>query len=122
MDENVASHDRASEPAGSQPGRLALLLRAFSHRKYRLFFSGQIISLLGTFLTQLAISWLIYHRPRSEQLLGVLAFASQIPMFLLSPVAGVWVDRWDRRRLLVITQILSMLESLGLAAFAFAAG
>ena len=121
MDDGIPLNDRLSDSAGEAPSRLALLMRAFRHRNYRLFFSGQIVSLLGTFLTQLAISWLIYHLTGSAQILGVLAFASQIPMFLLAPFAGVWVDRWNRRRLLVVTQTLSMLESFALAAFAFAA-
>lgn len=117
-------NDVAPSPGPSdspEPTRLALLLRAFSHRNYRLFFSGQIVSLVGTFLTQVAIVWLVYDLTNSERLLGVVAFAGQIPMFLLAPFAGVWVDRLNLRRLLVITQTLSMLESLGLAALAFLA-
>jgi MFS family permease len=102
-----------------RPNRLALLMRAFSHRNYRLFFAGQIVSLGGTFLTQVAVMWLVYHLTQSTWLLGVVAFAGQIPMFVLAPFAGVWVDRLNRRRLLVITQVLSMLQSFGLAALAF---
>jgi len=96
-----------------EPGRLALLLRAFSHRNYRLFFAGQLVSLMGTFLTQVAIVWLVYDLTESAWLLGVVGFAGQIPMFLLAPFAGVWVDRWNRQRLLVVTQGLSMLQSFG---------
>jgi MFS family permease len=112
----------AVNPGAAQTSRAALLMRAFSHRNYRLFFSGQIVSLLGTFLTQVAVVWLVYHLTRSERLLGIVAFAGQIPMFLLAPFAGVWVDRWNLRRLLVVTQFLSMLESFGLATLAFVAG
>ncbi len=109
-----ASTTSATDPA--RPARLALMLRAFSHRNYRLFFAGQLVSLVGTFLTQLATPWLVYHITNSVILLGFVGFAGQIPMFCLAPFAGVWVDRWNRQRLLVITQALSMIQSLGLAA------
>ena len=89
---------------------------AFSHRNYRLFFAGQLVSLIGTFLTQVATVWLVYHITHSAILLGVVGFAGQIPMFALAPFAGVWVDRWNRQRLLVATQSLSMIQSFGLAA------
>jgi MFS family permease len=103
----------------AEPTRFSLFLRAFSHRNYRLFFLGQIVSLIGTFLTQVATVWLVYDLTHDPRLLGIVGFAGQIPMFLLAPVAGVWVDRWNRRRLLVITQTLSGLQSLGLAIAAF---
>jgi MFS family permease len=90
--------------------------RALRSRNYRLFFSGQTISLVGTWMTRLATSWLVYRLTGSAVLLGVASFASQIPMFFLAPIAGVWVDRWDRHRTLVITQVLSMVQSLALAA------
>jgi MFS family permease len=92
------------------------VLRALRHRNYRLFFGGQGISLIGTWLTRVAISWLVYRLTHSAVLLGVVGFAGQVPAFVLSPFAGVLIDRWDRRRLLVITQILSMLQSFALAA------
>src|ERR1700710_190486 len=98
--------------------RAALLVRAFGHRNYRLFFAGQVVSLVGTFLTQVATVWFVYDLTHSALLLGVVAFAGQIPMFVLAPFAGVWVDRWNRQRLLVITQTLSMLQSFGLAIMA----
>jgi MFS family permease len=99
----------------SPPRRLS----AFSSRNYRLFFGGQAISLIGTWMTQTASLWLIYHLRHSPFLLGVVGFASQVPMFVLAPFAGVWVDRVNRHRLLLGTQVLSMLQSLALAAFAF---
>jgi len=102
--------------------RVALMLRAFSHRNYRLFFAGQLVSLVGTFLTTVATMWLVYHITGNALLLGIVGFAGQIPMFLLAPFAGVWVDRWNRRRLLVVTQTLSMIESFALAAVALLAG
>src|SRR5438876_4581870 len=102
-------------------GALARIARAFRHRNYRLFFAGQIVSLCGTFLTQVAVAWLVYRLTKAAWLLDVVGFAGQIPMFLLAPFAGVWLDRWNRRRLLVITQALSMVQSFGLAAAAYAA-
>ncbi len=94
-------------------------LSAFSSRNYRLYFSGQVISLIGTWMTQTASLWLMYHLSSSAYLLGLVGFASQIPMFVLAPFAGVWIDRINRHRLLVITQTLSMLQSFALAGFAF---
>src|SRR5438270_2022590 len=91
------------------------LTRALRHRNYRLFFGGQSVSLIGTRLTRIATSWLVYRLTGSELLLGVVGFASQVPMLILAPFAGVLVDRWDRHRILVITQILSALQSLALA-------
>ena len=98
--------------------RVTLLLRALQSRNYRLFFSGQILSLIGTWMTSVATSWLVYRVTRSPFLLGFTGFASQIPMFFLAPIAGVLVDRWNRHRTLVVTQILSMLQSFTLAILA----
>lgn len=95
-------------------GRQALG-RALKHRNYRLFFFGQGISLIGTWVTRIAMSWLVYRLTNSALLLGVVGFAGQIPTFLLGPFAGVIVDRSDRYRLLIVTQIMSMLQSTLLA-------
>jgi len=95
-----------------------LVLRALRHRNYRLFFGGQSVSLVGTWLTRVATSWLIYRLTDSAAMLGIVGFAGQIPSFLLAPFAGVLVDRWDRHRLLVVTQSLSMIQSFALAALA----
>ena len=95
-----------------------LLLRALRHRNYRLFFGGQGISLVGTWMTRVATGWLVYRLTHSAFLLGLVSFAGQIPILLLGPVAGVWVDRLNRHRVLIITQILSMVESFALAALA----
>ncbi|MGA9770002.1 MAG: MFS transporter [Blastocatellia bacterium] len=92
--------------------------RALSHRNYKLFFSGQSISLIGTWMTRIATSWLVYRLTDSALLLGVVGFAGQIPSFVLAPFAGVLVDRWNRHRLLVATQILALLQSLALAILA----
>ena len=91
------------------------LLRALRSRNYRLFVAGQSVSLVGTWMQQVAMSWLVYRLTGSAMLLGVVGFASQIPTLLISPVAGVLADRWDRRRLLIATQALAMLQAVFLA-------
>ncbi len=93
-------------------------LRALRHRNYRLFFGGQSVSLIGTWMTRIATSWLVYRLTDSAWLLGVVGFAGQIPTFLLAPFAGVWVDRLNRHRLLIVTQVLAMLQSFALAVLA----
>ncbi len=95
------------------------LTRALSHRNYRLFFSGQSVSLMGTWITRIATSWLVYRLTGSAFLLGVVGFCGQIPTLVLAPFAGVLVDRLDRHRMLVWTQVLSALQSLALAVLAF---
>jgi MFS family permease len=94
------------------------ILRALRHANYRLFFGGQSVSLVGTWITRIATSWLVYRLTGSALLLGVVGFCGQIPTLLLSPFAGVLVDRHDRHRILVITQVFSMLQSLALALLA----
>ena len=98
--------------------RLRLALRALDHRNYKLFFAGQSLSLVGTWMTQVATSWLVYRLTNSALLLGFVGFAGQIPALILTPFAGVWVDRWNRHKVLKITQTLSMVQSLALAALA----
>ena len=97
--------------------RLKLMLRALHYRNYRLFFIGQSVSLIGTWMQQVAMSWLVYRLTNSTLLLGVVGFAGQIPTFLIAPFAGVLADRWNRRRLLLATQTLAMLQAAVLAAF-----
>jgi MFS family permease len=94
------------------------LTRALEHRNYRLFFAGQGVSLVGTWVTRVATSWLVYRLTGSELLLGVTGFAGQIPLLLLAPFGGVLVDRWNRHRMLVVTQILSALQSVAVAVLA----
>lgn len=91
---------------------------AFRSRNYRLFFIGQGISLIGSWMTQLATIWLVYHLTNSPVMLGVVGFTSQIPSFFLSPFGGVFVDRFSRHRTLIGTQILAMIQSLTLAVLA----
>jgi MFS family permease len=99
-------------------GGLRFALRALAHRNYRLFFAGQSVSLVGTWLTRVATSWLVYRLSGSAAMLGLIGFCGLIPTFILSPLAGVYVDRHDRHRVIVITQVLSMLQSFVLAALA----
>ncbi len=100
--------------------RLRFLVRALAHRNYRLFFAGQGTSLVGTWITRVATSWLVYRLTGSAAVLGIVGFAGQIPTFVLAPFAGVWVDRTSRYRVLVATQVLSMLQSFALAWLALA--
>ncbi len=103
------------------PGEAALdhgafaFLKVFRHRNYRLFFTGQLISLMGNWITTVTQAWLVYSMTHSPLLLGATAFASQIPVFFLSPFGGMFSDRLDRRRMIMITQALAMLESGALA-------
>ena len=94
------------------------LARALRHRNYRLFFAGQGISLIGTWLTRFAIGYETYELSHSTFELGLVAFFSQAPTSLIAPVAGVLVDRWNRHRTIVVTQIFALLQSAALALFA----
>jgi MFS family permease len=114
----VATIDEQTE-AGvprSRPGSgISHAWRALRHRNFRLFFSGQSISLIGTWMTRIATGWLVYRLTGSALLLGLVGFMGQIPTFLLAPFAGVWVDRLNRRRVLLWTQALAAVQSLLLA-------
>ena len=88
------------------------VFRALRHKNYRLFFSGQSISLIGTWMQQIAVAWLVYRMTNSAFLLGLVGFSSQIATFLLAPLAGVIADRHHRHRLLLITQSLAMLQAV----------
>src|SRR3989338_52179 len=92
------------------------IFRALKHRNYRLFFGGQTISLVGTWMQQVALSWMVYRLANSVFLLGAMGFVIQIPAFILTPIAGVIADRCPRHRILVITQVLAMLQALILSA------
>src|SRR4051812_15283746 len=91
------------------------MLRALAYRNYRLFFGGQVVSLVGTWITTTATNWLVYRLTGSAVLLGVVGFAGQFPAFLLGPFAGILVDRVDRHRLLVATQTISLVQSFALS-------
>ncbi|HET7374895.1 MAG TPA: MFS transporter [Gemmatimonadaceae bacterium] len=115
----VARHRTVTVPHPGPTDDGPKILRALSARNYRLFFSGQSVSLIGTWITRIATSWLVYRLTGSAFLLGVVSFFGQIPTLVLAPFAGVLVDRHDRHRILVVTQVLSMLQSLALAILAF---
>jgi len=104
----MTHHDTAAQKS---PSKLNLILRAFKYRNYRLFFGGQGISLIGTWMQTVAMSWLVYRLTGSALLLGVVGFCAQIPAFILSPVAGVAADRYNRHKILLITQTLAMLQA-----------
>jgi MFS family permease len=95
--------------------RINTIFRSLQYRNYRLFFGGQGISLIGTWMQRIAMPWLVYHMTGSALLLGVVSFAGQIPTFLLSPVAGVLTDRLSKYKVLLITQVISLLQALILA-------
>lgn len=95
--------------------RIKIIFRSLKYRNYRLFFSGQGISLIGTWMQRIAMPWLVYNMTGSALLLGVVSFAGQIPTFILAPVTGVLTDRWSRYRVLLVTQILSFVQASILA-------
>ncbi len=95
----------------NKQGALQFTGRAFGYRNYRLFFAGQGTSLIGTWMQQIAMSWLVYRLTGSPALLGVIAFVTMAPVFFVASVAGVFVDRWDRRRLLVLTNLFAMIQA-----------
>jgi MFS family permease len=100
-------------------GGLIFALRALRHRNYRLYIGGQGISLIGTWMTRVATSWLVYRMTHSALLLGIVSFAGQLPTFLFAPFAGVWADRLNRHHVLIVSQTLAMLQSLALAVLVF---
>ena len=104
-----------NKPASSSTATWRETFRALRHPNYQLFFAGQLISLIGTWMDQVAESWLVYRLTGSALLLGTVAFASQIPVFLLAPIGGALADRADRRRILVATQSSMMLLTFVLA-------
>src|ERR1041385_9058151 len=100
----------------SPPSSKTPPLRALRHRNFQLFFAGQFISLIGTWMQQVAQSWLIYQLAHSSMLLGAIGFASQVPSFFLGPFGGYVADRFDRRRGVIITQTAAMILAFVLAA------
>jgi MFS family permease len=105
-----------STPQNQKP-RIGLrtTLRALRHRNFQLFFGGQLISLIGTWMQNIAQDWLVYRLTGSSLLLSTVAFVNQIPIFLLAPVAGIVADRFNRHRIVIATQTTSMLLALTLA-------
>jgi MFS family permease len=108
--EMATPHQKRNHP---KPGledsrRIPQMLRALRHRNFQLFFSGQLISLIGTWMDNIAEAWLVYRLTGSSLLLGTVAFAGQIPVFLLAPIGGMVADRWNRQRVVIATQACSM--------------
>src|SRR5579864_3851725 len=95
-------------PVSDQGSRLAATFRALRHRNFQLFFAGQLISLIGTWMDSVAESWLMYRLTGSPLMLGLVGFAGQFPVFLLGPFGGAIADHWDRRRVIIATQCTSM--------------
>ncbi|MBF0499067.1 MAG: MFS transporter [Candidatus Riflebacteria bacterium] len=100
--------------------KLFSTFRALKHRNYRLYFIGQLASLTGTWMQNVAQSWLVYRLSHSPILLGAMTFANQIPAFLLAPIGGACADRFNKRYLLLVTQTAAMLLALGLGGLIFA--
>ncbi|MGD0144019.1 MAG: MFS transporter, partial [Rhizomicrobium sp.] len=103
-----------------QPPTALALLRVFRHRNYRLFFAGQLISLMGTWMQSVAQGWLVYTLTHSPFLLGLTSFCGLVPVFFMSAFGGTISDRVDRRRMLIVTQSLSMLQAAILAGLTLA--
>lgn len=110
--EPLPAAGRGERSAGSGPS----LLRALRHRNYQLFFAGQLVSLVGTWMQSVAQSWLVYRMTGSSLLLGTVGFATQIPVFLLAPIGGTVADRRSRHRILLATQSAAMALAFGLGA------
>ena len=109
MKDNTApaapSQQDSNQPQGNW---LPVTLRALRHRNFQLFFSGQLISLVGTWMQTIAESWLVYRLTGSSLLLGAVGFSSQIPVFLVAPLGGIVADRYNRQRVVIGTQVCSM--------------
>lgn len=101
-------------PKLNPSSRIKIIFRSFQYRNYRLFFFGQSISLIGTWMQRIALPWLVYQISGSVLLLGIVSFAGQIPTFIMSPFAGVFTDRWNRYHVLIVTQILAMFQAIAL--------
>lgn len=101
------------------PNGVKTIFRSLRYRNYRLFFTGQSISLIGTWIQRIAMPWLVYDLTKSVFLLGLVGFAGQIPTFLLSPFAGVLTDRWNRYHIMIATQVLAMLQAIILTLLVF---
>ena len=103
-------------PPAARDSRLALAVRALRHRNFQLFFAGQLISLIGTWMQIVAQSWLVYRLTGSALLLGTVGFASQIPVFIMAPIGGIVADRKNRKHVVIATQVASMTLAAILAA------
>lgn len=100
-------------------GRFNLMFRALKYKNYRLFIGGQSLSLIGTWLQMVALTWLVYQLTNSALMLGIVGFSGQIPMFIVTPFAGVFADRWNRHKMLLLTQSLALVQALILSILVF---
>ena len=120
VSQELSTDSDLSPPAGVAPegfrGGFAQTFHALRHRNFRLFIGGQIVSLVGTWMQNVAQAWLVYRLTHSELLLGTTWFCTQIPVFLLGPIGGLVADRYSRHRLVMLTQAVSMLQAFALAA------
>src|SRR6202453_1830887 len=119
--EMMATADTATTTTPSPPSpeirsRFRDMVRSLRHRNFQLFFSGQMISLIGTWMQTVAQAWLVYRITGSSLLLGVVGFAGQIPIFLFAPLGGLAADRWNRQKIVIATQAASMILAFALAA------
>jgi len=105
----------SATPAPPARSRFQDVTRSLRHRNFQLFFSGQLISLIGTWMDNIAEAWLVYRLTGSSLLLGTVAFAGQFPVFLCGPFGGLIADRWNRRKIIIVTQIASMILASALA-------
>src|SRR5438270_13641927 len=96
--------------------KLPATLRALQYRNFQLFFGGQLISLIGTWMQNVAQAWLVYRITKSSMLLGSVGFAGQIPVFLFAPLGGIVADRYSRHRVVITTQTASMILAFALSA------
>ncbi len=100
-------------------GRLKLMFRALKYKNFRMFVGGQSLSLIGTWLQMVALTWLVYQLTNSALMLGIVGFSGQLPMFIVSPFAGVFADRWNRHKMLLLTQSLALVQALILSFLVF---
>ena len=95
------------------------MFRAMKYKNYRLFVGGQSLSLIGTWIQMVAVTWLVYKMTNSAFILGIVGFSGQLPLFIIAPFAGVIADRWDKKRILLITQSLALVQALILSILVF---
>ena len=103
----------------SGSNRLKMMFRSLRHKNFRLFVEGQSLSLIGTWLQMVALTWLVYQMTNSALMLGIVGFAGQLPMFVVAPFAGVFADRWNRHKMLLLTQSLALFQALLLTILVF---
>ncbi len=118
MQEQIAKNF-FKQKADAVVSRLSLMFRALKYRNYRLFVGGQSLSLIGTWIQMVAVTWLVYKISNSAFILGVVGFSGQIPLFIIAPFAGVIADRWDKKKILLITQSMALIQAMILSVLVF---